>query len=343
LQREIAAKKRRFGIETWETVYIGGGTPSLIPPHLIASLAAPLADSCTEFTVEANPEDITEDWLAACADSGISRLSIGIQSMDDAVLGAVGRRGNGESNRRALERVSTQWKGRVSYDLIAALPGQNADMLAADIELLDAYNATHISLYSLTVEDGTPIAGMIGNGVFSPGQPCALPDEDESADIWIAGRDLLEQKGFAQYEVSNFAKSGFESKHNMTYWNLDSWIGAGPGASGTIRTNDTAIRQTGPTDIEQWLQTPEASCIEETLNREECIRESILMGMRMRSGIDKDRFRKRFGPDIAALIPRTTEKWRRNGFLVENETRYALTREGLLHLNAFLADCMREL
>lgn len=347
LLREVDFRAEEYHVAAWDTVYIGGGTPSMLSPQEIASLARPLAsrlDSAkSEFTVEANPEDVTSEWLSACAEAGINRLSLGIQSMDDGILRSVNRRGNAESNRRALELAHREWKGRLSVDLIAGLPGQTETRLLEDIAYVAEYGIDHVSLYSLTIEEGTPLARIVSGVTAKPSDFLALPGDDESADIWIAGRDFLEKLGFIQYEVSNFAHIGCESAHNTTYWNLGSWIGAGPGSVGTISRADTATRLSDPPDVARWIENPDSSQETETVVRGDCIKESILMGMRTTRGITLSRFKSRFGVDLLSLIPVTSGVWESRGMLTCTENRIALTHDGLLFLNSFLASCMDEL
>ena len=344
LAKEIACRKKEFDIEGWKTVYIGGGTPSLLSPKELYALAEPLGSpraglEGTEFTVEANPEDLTAEWIDACKSAGVNRLSLGIQSMSDESLVAVQRRGTATSNRRALELVAKNWNGRLSLDLISGLPGQTAQRLSRDIEELVSFGPDHISLYALTIEEGTPLEAMLADPARLP----RIPDEDEASDLWIMGRDLLEKNGFIQYEVSNFAKPGAESRHNTTYWNLETYFGAGPGATGTVITGDTSIRRVNTTDIGRWIDRPETSFDIEHISREDSIKEAIIMGMRTISGINREKFRARFGADVVGLIPATIDAWIRKGLLKVKGDSLALNRDGLLFLNKFLADCLVEL
>ena len=345
LAREIDAWRAEYGITGWKTVYIGGGTPSLLSGDTITRLgdairnqSAPGNPKIAEWTIEANPEDIGEAWLASCASAGIDRLSIGVQSLDDACLTAVGRRGCAEKTTQALELVSHAWKGRLSLDLIAGLPGQTSRGLIADLERLLPYDPDHLSLYSLTVEEGTPLAKR-----RDASSGANLPDEDAAAEIWLAGRDWLEAHGFAQYEVSNFAKSGHESLHNMTYWKLDTYIGVGPGAAGTIISGDEAIRFTNTKDFASWFADPRAGRTAERISRKELMTEVLLMGMRLREGIDKRAFSARFGTDIASCIPKTVASWAARGLLIDEPNHLALTKDGILFLNRFLSDAVDEL
>ncbi len=343
LAAEIAAREKTHAPDGWKTVYIGGGTPSLLSPADIAFLCGSIrpqagGTKCPEWTIEANPEDLSADWLASCRAGGINRLSVGIQSMDDAVLSAVGRRGSRKANLDALRLVRDVWTGSLSVDLIAGLPGQTRDGLETDIRELLAFSPDHVSLYSLTVVEGTPLSARL-----SGAQPPAVPDDDESAALWLAGRDLLSAAGYRQYEVSNFARSGAESAHNMTYWHLEPYIGVGPGAAGTVNSGDTAARFTDVQDIDRWLENPAGSFETEYIDRASCIREFLLMGMRLASGISRKRFKDRFGQDILELTGKTVVRWQERGLAETGEDRVALNADGLLFLNRFLSDCMEEM
>lgn len=347
LLREADYRRREYSVDAWNTVYVGGGTPSMLSPEEIGKLAAPLA-SCRssdsgEFTVEANPEDLAQDWLASCADSGVNRLSLGVQSMNDETLASVNRRGTADSNRKALELAKREWKGKLSVDLIAGLPGQTAESLIDDIECVARFNPDHVSLYSLTVEEGTPLGRIIAGEAAPHAGFLPPPGDDEAAEMWIAGRDRLEKLGYAQYEVSNFSREGCESAHNSTYWELGSWLGAGPGSVGTVAQGDTAIRISDSADIARWIENPETSRETERIARSDCVKEAFLMGMRTTKGISRPRFASRFGIDPLVLIPSTSEAWTKRGLLMRGADRVALTREGLLFLNRFLASCMDEL
>jgi oxygen-independent coproporphyrinogen-3 oxidase len=327
------------GLTEWQTVYIGGGTPSLLAPEEITTLCENInLAPGGEWTIEANPEDIRPQWLSACETGGVNRLSLGIQCLEDAVLERIGRRGSRKQSLEALRLIRDRWKGELSLDLISGLPGQDSSTLISDIETLDSFSPNHISLYALTLEEGTPLARW----AHTPAMGIHIPDEDESADIWIAGRDALEQRGYEQYEVSNFARRGFESKHNLVYWRMGNWVGCGPGASGTVWEGDRSQRRTNPANLGAWLQDPLGVAEREELSREDTIRENILMGMRLREGLHRPFFTGRFGIDVVHLIPKTIEKWTHRGDLVVEPVRIFLTREGLLYLNSFLQDCLEE-
>lgn len=343
LQREIAERANRNRVTEWDTVYIGGGTPSILKPQSIIDLAeairraAPIVCNA-EWTIEANPEDVTEPWLNACARGGVNRLSMGLQSMSDAELQAVGRRGSRAANLEALETVSRVWTGQLSVDLMSGLPGQTAETLRQSVETTMEYRPQHVSLYALTLEEGTPLERSARAGMLAD-----LPEGDDADELWIQGRDMLLEAGFNQYEVSNFCRPGFESRHNLVYWNLGDWIGAGPSASGTIREGREARRSTGAETIAEWLPDPTGSAHEEILSRDECERESVMMGMRLLEGLDRKRFELRFGRDILERMPTTCDRWKSRNLLTVTPARIALNEAGLLTLNAFLRDCMEEM
>ncbi|ULQ59998.1 radical SAM family heme chaperone HemW [Brucepastera parasyntrophica] len=341
LEKEIYARRSSFRIEGWKTVYIGGGTPSLLSPHNILELGRIIRldgvlrlDEGIEWTIEANPEDITAEWLEACAAAGISRLSLGIQTLNDDSLIALGRRGGRKSSIRALELVQRFWKGEVSLDFISGLPFQTEAVIESDFAAVFPFDPDHISLYSLTIESGTPLAKQ-GHQ--------SLPDEDRSADLWLAGRKILENAGYRQYEVSNFAKPGRECRHNLTYWNMESYIGAGPGAAGTIITPEGAVRFENCKDIQKWSGNPAESFITETIDTHTAIIEFLLMGMRLAAGIDCGEFERRFKTGVFQYIGGTLSRWEAKKLLRLADGRIALTGEGLLYLNSFLTECIYEI
>lgn len=333
LLSELRLRQEAFGLRdarAWDTVYVGGGTPSMLSPDEIAELARGIGPIATdgEWTVEANPEDLSPEWLDALAASGANRLSLGIQSLTDRLLQAVGRRGSRETALRGLDLARERWTGRLSLDLIAGLPGQTEADLARDIAEALSFGPDHVSLYALTVEEGTPLAGRF------------RPDEESAARLWLAGRDALEAAGFRQYEVSNFARPGAESRHNLVYWRMGSWLAVGPSASGTEISLDRARRYRNACDLERWALDPVGSAETEEVSRLELVEETMMMGFRLRDGISRADFRARFGTDILDVIGPAAARWADRGLLVASEDAVALTADGLALLNLFLADCM---
>ena len=319
-----------FNVKEICTVYIGGGTPSVLGAKklhvLLDALNAIPCFSPIEFTVEANPESVTEDFLSVCKEGGINRLSLGVQTFSESSRLAVNRRGNAALLEKQLALVSGVFQGAFSADLITGLPCQNEESVKEDIKRLLAFNPAHISLYSLTVEEGTTLDNKIKTGKV------ILPNEDTSDFIWLACRDALVKEGFCHYEISNFARDGKRCLHNIRYWNMGGWLGAGPSSSGTVinEENGTAKRFTFAPDLQSYVNSPclkKAVC--EELDKNALIRETLLMGYRYREGPDMEKFMRRFGRAIEDCIPETLERWKK--------------KDKMLFLNQFLLEAFSEL
>ena len=359
LLNEIKAKQAIYAADGFSTVYIGGGTPSLIPPKSVLALCDCVrrinAATPVEWTVGMNPADVAAPLLKAWSDGGANRLSLGVQSFSDKTLKAVGRRGNSAQNIAALALASSMWRGDISVDLIAGLPCQTCESLQDDIAAALAFNPEHVSLYQLALEEGTPLFALNADGAVP------LPDDDEAALIWNAGKESLVNAGFFRYEVSNFALLGHESRHNMAYWRLDSFIGAGPGASGTLVSGNTCTRLENTKSIDEWLafwgdeenarvlaelgtcaldRAPERV---DQVDPADFAFETLMTGMRLTRGIDEAEFSGRFAEGLDGLFGATLQKWEEAGRLKREGGRVALTEDGLLFLNAFLLECLDEL
>jgi len=318
------------------TLYIGGGTPSVLGAagilRLLGGLLRLITRYCAipaEITIEANPESADEAFLAAAREAGASRLSLGVQSFHGPSRRAVHRVGPDETLlHRQLKLAAEYFPAAFSADLISGLPFQSAEVLHDDIEALLGHKPAHVSLYALTLEPGTPLA-----------QSNTLPSPDEADRLWLYGRDSLEEAGYRQYEVSNFCLDGCESRHNTRYWLMQNWLALGPAASGTIIDDEsgTGFRYTIPPDIDSCL----AEKVTDTLDSTTLIKETFLMGFRSTKGPDEDLFRRRFKRSIGEFIPSTLASWQARGLL--RKDRLALTREGLLFLDPFLLDAFEEL
>jgi oxygen-independent coproporphyrinogen-3 oxidase len=289
--------------------------------------------------VEANPESASDSVILACEASGVTRLSLGVQSRDERARSAVGRAGEASAVAGAVEKARRLFSGGLSLDLISGLPLQTARSLESDIGYAASSGADHVSLYALTLEPGTPLherAARTG---------ADLPSADDADELWIAGRDALESAGFGQYEVSNFSLPGKESRHNRRYWRMESYVGCGPGAVGTVvdEAAGTAVRHTWAPDVAAWLSPAAAprAAQSEPVSRKDFLSECLIMAFRTREGLDGPLFRRRFGADVEAFVGGALARWRERG-LAEPD-RPALTRAGLLRLNAFLVECLEEL
>jgi oxygen-independent coproporphyrinogen-3 oxidase len=283
------------------SLYIGGGTPSVVPPaqllpflkRLEQSLGYRTAD-LAEATLEANPENVSAGTLAAWSEAGLNRLSIGVQTFDSDRLALLGRWCDGPTNRAALELIAERWRGRWSADLMTGLPGREAPPqrwvdLRRDLTELLSYRPGHISLYSLTVEPGTELATL------AQGHSLSVPRDIVADQLWLRARQTLIDQGFEWYEISNFAKTGHRSLHNQVYWRMDWWAGLGPGAEGTLpyRDNDGAIRprRTRNPKLFPWLNGDRDI---QPLTAPEFLLEHYLSGWRTADGIVPGRLSERF-------------------------------------------------
>ena len=336
-------------------------------------------DNDAEVTIEANPADINRDFLDCIADVGVNRLSVGIQTCSERVLKFIGRRADAETVLAALDCIGKHWKNgserRFSADLIAGLPFlSDADFLE-DVETVIRSGADHVSLYSLMVEEGTPLWEQVCSG----DAPCT--DEDAERQ-WFLGKEQLEKAGIIQYEVSNFARPGFESRHNTAYWHMEDFIGIGAGASGTVGSERwtgvcsvpeyTAAWETyaaanlvnmaawgasaaGLSDVargEVGRNTECAPSSHQTIPQEvekldEATREYefLMMGFRLRSGVSATEYEKRFGKELSKRIGAENGlfvEWEKQGravrFEKDGDTFFALNAEGLMLLNRFLTE-----
>lgn len=339
LLQDIRFFKERYAVTSWKTVYIGGGTPSLLSPGDVRTLAADICGAQTkpieEFTIEANPEDITLDWLAACNGSGINRLSVGVQSFDNTVLKCSGRRGSGEKTQTALDMIKRYWHGALSCDLIAGLTGQTAQSLTDDVRRLMDYRPEHISLYGLCSEEPLPAAR-----------------EDFISELLQNTIALLAAGGYVQYEVSNFSyQDTHRSIHNQIYWKMEPYAGIGPAACGTFIHEDAsggfiaAERFEGVKDSAVWLTAAARTSVYmyEAVDRQTFLKEVLLMGFRLLEGINRTDFLRRFGADICVYIGKTLKRWEDTGQCRILSDRVYLTQRGISFLNRFLIDALCEL
>lgn len=275
---EAAMRRERFG--PFDTLYVGGGTPSVLDAGALARLRA-LAGEVAEATVEANPGDLDRARLAEIRAAGFDRLSLGVQSLDDRDLAALGRRHTAAHAARAFEDARAAGFTNVGIDLIRGVPGQSPAAFMAVLDSAVALGPDHVSVYDLTIEDGTPFARRRCDGTL------AMPEEDEAADLFLATSARLSAAGYEHYEVSNFARgSAFRALHNARYWSRGPYLGLGPSA----HSFDGRRRWWNPRSVTDWLAAIDAGRDpaegEETLTDEQARIEAIQLGLRTSDGVD---------------------------------------------------------
>src|SRR4051812_20125100 len=291
LRRELATEAARVGRRPLASIFFGGGTPSLMDPATAAALIADAralfeAPDDLEITLEANPTSVEAAKLREFRAAGVNRLSLGIQALDGAALRFLGRRHSAAEAVAALELGRATFP-RLSFDLIYARPGQPEAAWRAELRQALALAADHLSLYQLTIEPGTRFATEYARGAFT------LPDADEAARLYWATVEEAQHFGLTPYEVSNYAQSGAESRHNLVYWRYGDYLGIGPGAHQRLSLDGALLAARRHRAPEEWLARVErdghARVEEEPLAPQDRAREALLMGLRLAEGIDPAR------------------------------------------------------
>ena len=325
------------GGEPLESIFFGGGTPSLMPPALVESLLNEAERlwgfaGGIEITLEGNPSSVEAANYAALASAGINRVSLGLQSLDDRALRFLGRLHDANEGLKALD-VALKNFDRVSFDLIYALPDQTAEEWQAQLRRAFSLGTGHLSLYQLTIEPGTRFATMVRQNDFTP------LDDDAAADLFALTREMTAAAGLPAYEISNHARSGEESRHNLTYWRYQNYCGIGPGAHGR-RGGLATVRHKKP---ENWLRavTDKGNGIAEErgLSHGEQASEALLMGLRLREGIDLVALAQRFRFDTVELIDRgKMEFYLGQNLLWQDAKRLGVTEAGMALLDGLLSE-----
>ena len=294
--REIAnGGAVRLPINPNATIYFGGGTPSILPIECISKIVGALKEhkywqQPAEATIEVNPGTADLEKLKALRTLGFDRISFGVQSLNDCELKTIGRIHSAQEALQAIAWAKEVGFTRISADLIYGLPGQTLESLRQTLEELTATGIEHVSVYGLIVEEGTPLCTLINEGKLS------LPDEDTAADMYELVQSFLKEQGFERYEISNYAKSGQYSKHNLVYWQYQPYAAFGAAACGF----DGTSRFTASEAVSEYISQSKDAIIynEEKLSNEELLGEFMFMGLRKTSGADLKEARQRFGVDV---------------------------------------------
>ena len=323
-----------------DSIFFGGGTPSLMPPSTVAALIGrarhhwPDAPDL-EITLEANPTSVEAANFAALSEAGVNRVSLGIQALDDRALKFLGRAHSAKEALAALE-IARRHFARFSFDLIYARPGHSVAAWEAELTQVLSLAGEHLSLYQLTIEQNTAFDGAWRRGEFT------LPDEDTAAALYETTQAVLAEAGLPAYEISNHARPGAECRHNLVYWQGGDYLGVGPGAHGRLTRNGVRHATRQHRAPEAWLASVEqqghATREDRALNDAERQEELLLMGLRLSAGISRRRFRHALGCEIEdAIAPSSMEPLIDGGFLELDDRGLRATPAGLQRLNAVLA------
>jgi putative oxygen-independent coproporphyrinogen III oxidase len=339
LRAELRWEAARLGRRPLSSIFFGGGTPSLMAPETVARLiedATALFDPAPdlEITLEANPTSVEAGKLRAFREAGVNRISLGVQSLDPGALRLLGREHSASQAIGALETARAIFP-RISFDLIYARPGHELAAWRSELDQALQLCADHLSLYQLAIEPGTRFEAMHRRGEL------ALPDDETAAALYTATAEACARHGLLPYEVSNLARPGSESRHNLAYWRYADYAGIGPGAHGRVTVGSELLATRRHRAPEPWAErverTGHGSSGEEAIAPADRAREMLLMGLRLSEGIDASRFAARTGVALAEAVEADVlEQAIEEGYLTFADGRLAATAEGRLRLDALL-------
>ncbi|MDY8107957.1 radical SAM family heme chaperone HemW [Fulvimarina sp. 2208YS6-2-32] len=337
-ERELVQMGRRSKGERVTSIFLGGGTPSLMEPATVGIILDAISRIWTvaddaEITLEANPSSVEAERFRGYRSAGVNRVSLGVQALNDRDLKRLGRLHNVDEAYRAI-RLAREIFPRLSFDLIYARPEQTVAAWEAELHQAIALAADHLSLYQLTIEEGTPFHALHRAGKL------VVPDGDLSADLYEATQALTAERGLPAYEISNHAVPGAESRHNLTYWRYGLYAGVGPGAHGRLAFDGRRYATANEPLPETWLQMVEdwdhGMVVEEALNTSEQADELLLMGLRLTEGIDLKRWSQLSGRSIDPVAERDLTQ---HGMIERiGADRLRCTPAGMLVLDAVVAD-----
>ena len=333
LCRDLIQRARDCRDCTVDTVYLGGGTPTVLPTHALERILQTVFDSfcvspTAEITSECNPATADRASLLRMRRAGFNRLSIGLQSAHKQELLALGRLHDFEDFRAVFCAAREAGFDNLSADVMFGIPHQSTESLLQTLEQLLELSPEHISSYGLGIEEGTPFYRMRDR--------LPLPDEDEVCEMYRRGAELLDAHGYRQYEISNFAKAGYESRHNLKYWNCDEFLGFGPAAYSDFEGERFGYTR----DVDAYIRGE--ACFEErerpTLRQR--ANEYVMLRMRLGEGILRRAFEERFGSPLDGMLGDAITPFVRRGLVEDTGAGYRFTREGLLLSNAVLSELL---
>ncbi|HUO77535.1 MAG TPA: radical SAM family heme chaperone HemW [Thermodesulfovibrionales bacterium] len=329
--KELEFRRESAGV--LKTAYIGGGTPTTIPTLPLIRLLRTIRDMVgitpdAELTIEANPGTVTGEMISALSESGINRLSMGIQSFNDNELKLLGRIHDFSEALKSIAAARHAGITNLSIDLIYGIPGQTLQSWTKTVSTAMKISPEHISAYELTPEKNTPLHELISTGKLEK------PDEETILGMYSHAMDRFGEAGYSHYEISNFSKPGFQCRHNLNYWNRGQYLGIGAGAHSFIE--DKRIRNTG--DILEYMalvsqgNLPEEEVLE--ISRVDAVKESIFLGLRKKEGLDIREFREHLDIDLMKISDRLI----REGLLISDSTHLALTQKGIVISNTVITE-----
>ncbi|KAF1300158.1 radical SAM family heme chaperone HemW [Enterococcus sp. JM9B] len=328
LLKEIQLTLEQQKTEESKTIYIGGGTPTSLSAKQLDRLLQGVTDlfpmeKVKEFTIEANPGDLTQDKLRVMKNYGIGRLSMGVQTFDDQLLKKIGRKHSAADVYQTIDLLKKEQFDNVSIDLIYALPGQTLESFRDTLHRALDFDLPHYSLYSLILENKTMFMNWVRQGRIE------LPDQEVESQMFEEAIEQMEKRGRHQYEISNFAESGKESQHNLVYWNNENYFGFGAGASGYL--GNRRYKNYGP--IQHYLEPLRKGKLpiyeEEFLTKENQMEEELFLGLRKLEGISKQNFRQKFNVDFHDIYGPVLPELKEKGWLLEEKDTVRLTKTGL--------------
>ena len=336
---EALLRREELHGKTVHTLYLGGGTPSQLPLPLLSRLVAGLGECFDlsddeEFTVEANPDDVTAAWCEALPPLGVNRVSMGVQTFEDEILRLIGRRHTASQVVDAVARLRDTGIDNISIDLIYGLPGQTIATWIDSVERALALAPQHISAYGLTYERGTRLWWQRERG-----EVIEVPEE-QCLEMYRILVSLLEGAGYEHYEISNFALPGYHSRHNSSYWNDTPYLGLGAGA----HSYDGEVRRSNPANLQEYIDkvtAGEPAFEQEELTRWERYDERVMLGLRTSRGVDANKLRNDFGNEAWRHFVKMAQGHITAGKLsVSDDSRYVLTRDGIMISDSIIRDLM---
>lgn len=336
LQKEIRLMAEKYPDAKVSTVFLGGGTPTLVKPDVMAGVLDALRDSFdmlpdAEFTSEGNPGTLTGEWLDMAVSRGLNRLSLGVQAAQDPLLRAVGRIHTAKEAEDAVRLARRHGIKNLNLDAMFGLPGQTEKDYIDTLDAFRQLGADHISAYSLILEEETPLYRLVNAGYVE------LPDEDEVAAMYEHGIEWLESAGYRRYEVSNFAKPGFECRHNIGYWQGEWYLGLGVAAHSMLPTDEPGMfcqRKGNAADAQAYiraLQSGGEAPVDgvDLITPEDAMFESMMLGLRTTFGVEERRFEKRHGVSLKSRFGAQLDSLVREGLGQWQDGRFALTPRGI--------------